>query len=525
MQRKFLISLILVFAAVLLMACGNSDRAVRKTVEDAATAVEDGLNQRNLAAVEPFFATEAEGANKAGLEETWGALRRFTDSLTSSERIQFHSFDVQSVSVHESGSLAKATYRLHLSLLRGSQVIYGFVAIQNLALIKTARGWRISGGDQAQLSEITGSWPPPGASSGADAPSAQTPPVTISTQTVASTNTQAVTTTASTPGIEATQPMSMPTNVALPTLTPVTMEMGGSLMQDEPVAAKGVPPATANEGGQLLPYQLDGDVKVFALEAKPVLWKINAETQVTAWTYNGTVPGPLIRVTEGDPVRVIFKNNLVKPTTIHWHGVPVPNNMDGVGQPIKAGETFTYEFVAKPAGTFMYHSHYDTDTQINIGLFGAFIIEPKNWAEVKPDQDVTLILNEWRVLNGVTYPAMPDMGEPNYFTANGKTYPDIPSINVKRGERVRVRFIGAGQFEHPMHLHGMPFKIVATDGYPVPEVAQLTKDTIPVHPGERFDIEFIADNPGQWAFHCHIVHHVTNNDVEPGGLLFIVNVS
>ena len=110
------------------------------------------------------------------------------------------------------------------------------------------------------------------------------------------------------------------------------------------------------------------------------------------------------------------------------------------------------------------------------------------------------------------------------LTVNGKTYPDIPTINVKQGERVRVRFIGAGQFEHPMHLHGFPFKIVATDGYPVPEVAQLTKDVVPVHPGERFDIEFVADNPGKWAFHCHIVHHATNDDVEPGGLLFVVNV-
>ena len=505
MQRKLLINLILFFVASLLTACGNSsDGAIRKSVEDAATAVEDGLSQRNLDAVEPFFATEAEGANQAGLEETWGAMRRFTDSLTNSERIQFHSFEIQNVSVHESGNLAAVTYRLHLSVLRDSQVMYGFVAVQNLALIKTARGWRISGGDQAQLSEITGQWPP-GASRGAAAP------VITSTQTGVITNTQAMTPTVPTPRIEATQPMSMPANMAQPTPPPLAMEMGGSLMQDEPVLLK-AQPATANEGGQLLPYQLDGDVKVFALEAKPVLWKINADTQVTAWTYNGTVPGPMIRITEGDKVRVIFKNNLVNPTTIHWHGVLVPNNMDGVGQPIKPGETFTAEFVAKPAGTFMYHSHYDTDIQINIGLFGAFIIEPKNWAEVKPDQDVTLILNEWRMINGVTYPAMPDMGEPNYFTVNGKTYPDIPTINVKLGERVRVRFIGAGQFEHPMHLHGMPFKIVATDGYPVPEVAQLTKDTIPVHPGERFDIEFIADNPGQWVFHCHIVHYVTNNE-------------
>ena len=116
------------------------------------------------------------------------------------------------------------------------------------------------------------------------------------------------------------------------------------------------------------------------------------------------------------------------------------------------------------------------------------------------------------------------MGEPNYFTVNGKAYPAIPTLNVKQGERVRIRLIGAGQFEHPMHLHGMPFKIVATDGNPVPKIAQLTKDTISVHPGERYDIEFTAFNPGQWAFHCHIVHHATNDDVEPGGLLFVVNV-
>lgn len=307
--------------------------------------------------------------------------------------------------------------------------------------------------------------------------------------------------------------------------------MDAGLMRDEPVPSAGVLPATATQGGQRLPFTLDGEVKVFELTARPVLWQLNADTQVTAWSYNGAVPGPLIRVTEGDQVRVVFKNELPEPTSIHWHGLRVPANMDGVSQPpisqepVMPGETFVYEFEAKPAGTFMYHSHYDTDTQINIGLFGGFIVEPKNWAETQPDQDITLILNEWRVENGLTYPAMPAMGEPNFFTINGKTFPDIPTINVKRGERVRIRFIGAGQFEHPMHLHGMPFKIVATDGYPVPEVAQLTKDVVPVHPGERFDIEFVADNPGQWAFHCHIVHHVTNNDVEPGGLLFVVNVT
>ena len=335
------------------------------------------------------------------------------------------------------------------------------------------------------------------------------------------------------------QPAEMPANMpgmdmgTQPTAMPSSPEMemgGGGLMQDEPISSEGVESAMQNEGGQLLPYTLDGDVKVFELTAQPVLWNINADTQVTAWTYNGMVPGPLFRVTEGEKVRVIFKNSLPDPTSIHWHGLPVPSSMDGVAQPevsqkpVMPGETFIYEFEAKPAGTFMYHSHYDTDTQINVGLFGGFIIEPKNWAGTKPDQDITMILNEWRVIDAVTYPAMPAMGEPNFFTVNGKTYPDIPTINVKAGERVRIRFMGAGQFEHPMHLHGMPFKIIATDGYPVPDVAQLTKDVVPVHPGERFDIEFVADNPGQWAFHCHIVHHATNDDVEPGGLLFLVNV-
>jgi FtsP/CotA-like multicopper oxidase with cupredoxin domain len=314
-----------------------------------------------------------------------------------------------------------------------------------------------------------------------------------------------------------------PTSAAMP-----GMNMGSGLMQDEPVSSAGVSPATENEGGQPSSFKLDGDVKVFELTARPVLWKINTNTQATAWTYNGTVPGPLIQVTEGDKVRVVFTNKLPKPTTIHWHGLPVPNQMDGVPpltqEAIQPGQAFTYEFEAKPAGTFMYHSHVDTDTQINIGLFGGFVIDPKNWAQIKPDVDVTMLLNEWRVVDGKTYPAMPSMGEPNFFTINGKTFPDTQAITVKKGQRVRIRFIGAGQFEHPMHLHGMPFKIVATDGYPVPEVAQLTKDVIPVHPGERFDIEFVADNPGQWAFHCHIVHHVTNDDVEPGGLLFVVNV-
>lgn len=313
--------------------------------------------------------------------------------------------------------------------------------------------------------------------------------------------------------------------------TPTPMSQSGDEMtgmNEPPVPDEGVALATEKQGAQPLEYKLDNGVKVFNLTAKPVKWPITGDTTVTAWTYNGTVPGPLIRVNEGDKIRVILKNELPEATSIHWHGIPVPNNQDGVAEPavtqkpIMPGETYTYEFVAKPAGTFMYHSHVQTDRQIPIGLSAPLIIDPPG--KKTYDKDFVVMLNEWQVRDGKTYAAMPGMNEPNYFTVNGKAFPDIPTINVRKGERVRVRLIGAGQFEHPMHLHGMSFKIVATDGNPVPEVAQLTKDTIPVHPGERFDVEFVADNPGQWAFHCHILHHVTNDNVEPGGLLFLVNV-
>lgn len=297
----------------------------------------------------------------------------------------------------------------------------------------------------------------------------------------------------------------------------------------EPISGANVQPATETKGGQPLAFREEDGVKVFELTTKVVQWPILDGVAVTAYTYNGTVPGPMIRVTEGDQVRIIVKNELDDPTTIHWHGVEVPNAMDGVPDitqsPIKPGETFTYEFIAKPAGTFMYHSHFEGDVQVSAGLYAPFIIDPKEPA-VGPDIDVTLMISEWLMRGGHTYAAMPMSGmEPNYFTLNGKAFPATETISVKKGERVRIRLIGIGQFIHPMHLHGMPFKIVATDGHPVPEAAQLTKDTVSVAPGERYDIEFIATEPGQWMLHCHILHHTTNDNVEPGGLMLVVNVS
>ena len=305
---------------------------------------------------------------------------------------------------------------------------------------------------------------------------------------------------------------------------------------EEPIPSDGVPLATETRGAQPLPFRTEKGVKVFELTAKPVKWLILPawrdlpDVRITAWSYNGQVPGPLIRVSEGDRVRIVLKNQLPVGTSIHWHGLRVPNAMDGVAEPpitqkpVMPGETFMYEFRVRDAGTFFYHSHVETDRQIPAGLSGPFIVDPVGHG--KTDVDYVAMLQEWRVdpATGKTWPAMPAMSEPNFFTINGKSFPATDTLVVKRGQKVRVRFIGANQFAHPMHLHGFPFKVVATDGFPVPSGARLTKDTINVAPGERYDIEFVAETPGTWIFHCHIFHHVTNDDREPGGLIFAIKV-
>jgi len=298
----------------------------------------------------------------------------------------------------------------------------------------------------------------------------------------------------------------------------------------EAIPGVGVAMAKEKSGLQALSYQMEGDTKVFHLTAAPIKWEIVKGTIATAWAYNGMVPGPLIHVTEGDKVRIILKNNLPEPTTIHWHGIQVPNNMDGIPditqKPIQPGESFTYEFVAKPAGTYWYHSHFNPDKQVSVGLSGAFIIDPVGGLTSKPDIDKVLMLNEWRIIDGQTYAAMPATGmDGNFFTINGKSYPDTETINAKVGQKIRLRFIGTGQMIHPMHLHGFPFTIVATDGNDVPLSAQIQKDTVEVGPGERYDVEFTPDRPGKWMLHCHIPHHTTNDHHDPGGLMMVINVT
>ena len=313
--------------------------------------------------------------------------------------------------------------------------------------------------------------------------------------------------------------------------------MGSSTSMSEhmaPVSMDGVPNATASQGGALLAHTVQNGVWVFKLDAKPVRWEILPGTRVTAWTYNGLVPGPQIRVPYGQRVRVVVKNGLPEATTVHWHGIAVPNAMDGVPdvtqKPIAPGASFTYEFTAIPAGrdskggTFFYHSHFDEDRQVGLGLSGALIIDPPTPQNY--DVERTIAINEWTLdpSSGATRPPMEMEGMlPNYFTLNGKSFPATETVNVKRGRRVLFRLIGAGQFVHPMHLHGTDFEVVAKDGHPL--ASAYKADVVQVAPGERYDIAFTATEPGKWAFHCHIGHHLTNNGASPGGLMLVVNVA
>jgi FtsP/CotA-like multicopper oxidase with cupredoxin domain len=255
---------------------------------------------------------------------------------------------------------------------------------------------------------------------------------------------------------------------------------------------------TAGKGNQLLEPTLDGDVKVYELTCSVVQWEYDAGKKTEAWTYNGTMPGPMIRVTEGDKVRVMVKNELPESTSIHWHGLIVPNNQDGVPYitqpPIKPGASYTYEFTAKNSGSHMYHSHHNSTKQVGKGLLGAFIIEPKDKSkEPAYDFDYTMILND----------------QAGGFTLNGKSFPATEPIKAKLGQKVRFRYMNEGLMIHPMHLHGLPQLVIAKDGWPQPQPWMC--DTLNVAPGERWDVIVDCTEPGVWAFHCHILSHAESD--------------
>ncbi len=294
------------------------------------------------------------------------------------------------------------------------------------------------------------------------------------------------------------------------------------------VLTPGVPP---------LGYEMDGDVKVFRLIAQPIEHLIVDESnsliaplipshnqgphamhhtpkyqKVKAWGYNGNTPGPTIEVFEGDRVRIIVKNELPEPTSIHWHGIELPNNQDGAApetqHPIMPGEEYTYEFTLYQSGTVMYHSGYNVMRQDHMGLMGTFVIHPKSYP-TPIDKDFVITLQQWAIPPGSDYLNLVTM-DFNWFTFNGLAAPNIPVLTVQQGERVRIRFTNIVMDSHPIHLHGYIWTNVGTEGGPISPSAQIKGSTILVSAGTTRDVEFTAWNPGIWLMHCHKLHHIVN---------------
>ena len=288
-------------------------------------------------------------------------------------------------------------------------------------------------------------------------------------------------------------------------------------------------------GDQPLAPRTESGVKVFNLETSLIQWSLLPGVQVAAYAVNHQVPGPRLRFTVGDRVRLIVRNNLPEGTTIHWHGLLVPNKMDGAGNvtqpPIPPGKSFTYEFTATQAGTFFYHSHTSVDRQQGLGLYGALIVDPKNrLTEPRADAEYTLQLQEWTFKEGYTFPSMVMEGLlPNYFTINGKAYPSTDTLRMKVGQTMKLRFIGSNNnFIHPMHLHGGPFEVVARDGNTLAPAARFKADTLNIGPGQRYNVLWTARAKGTWLIHCHIPHHITTDNVEVkggGGLTMAIVVN
>lgn len=268
--------------------------------------------------------------------------------------------------------------------------------------------------------------------------------------------------------------------------------------------------------GWTLPFQIVEGIKVFHMTAEEVPGHEFAEGLVAdCWGYNGSVHGPTIEAVEGDRVRIYVTNRLKAPTSVHWHGLFLPNGMDGVAglnQPvIKPGETFLYEFTLRQHGTHMYHSHHDEMTQMALGMMGLFIIHPRFPKKPRPDRDFAYMLSEWRIDPGAKKPNPLEMTEFNILTLNARAFPGTAPMVAKLGDRVRIRIGNLSAMDHhPIHLHGYQFKLTETDGGQIPESAQWPEVTVLVPVGSTRTIDFLADEPGDWAMHCHMTHHVMN---------------
>ena len=268
--------------------------------------------------------------------------------------------------------------------------------------------------------------------------------------------------------------------------------------------------------GWTCPWRMNGGVKEFHLVAEPVVREMSEGFKAHLWGYNGQSPGPTIEVVEGDRVRIFVTNRLPEHTSIHWHGQRLPNGMDGVtglNQPgIAPGKTFVYEFVARRPGTFMYHPHADEMVQMAMGMMGFWVTHPKAKHPLidAVQRDFCVLLNAYDIEPGAATPKIMTMLDFNLWSWNSRIFPGIDSFNVRRGDRVRLRFGNLTMTNHPIHIHGHEFEVTGTDGGPTPKGSRWPEVTVDIAVGQMRQMEFIADEEGDWAFHCHKSHHTMN---------------
>jgi FtsP/CotA-like multicopper oxidase with cupredoxin domain len=292
--------------------------------------------------------------------------------------------------------------------------------------------------------------------------------------------------------------------------SPTPARVAAARRRVDPGASRGVVPVITPDVPDM-PWRLENGVKVFEIEVGHVRTEFVPGRVVDAWGFNGSVPGPTIQVVEGDRVRLRVVNRLPEPFSMHWHGLEIPVEMDGMPgisqDAIPPNGSFTYEFTLKQNGTFFYHSHMAM--QEMMGLIGLFVIHPRVAHAPRVDRDVGIVLQEWAILPNNTIPNSLAM-EFNWLTLNGKSGPATTPILCKLGERVRLRLVNLGMDHHPMHMHGHQFYVTGSEGGRYRTTAVEPANTVLVGVAQARDIEFVADNPGDWHFHCHLPHHMMN---------------
>ena len=268
--------------------------------------------------------------------------------------------------------------------------------------------------------------------------------------------------------------------------------------------------------GWTLPWRMNQGIKEFHLVAEPVVREMAPGMKAHLWGYNGQSPGPTIEVVEGDRLRIFVTNKLPEHTSVHWHGQRLPNGMDGVSgltqASIKPGKTVVYEFTARRPGTFMYHPHADEMTQMAMGMMGFWVTHPRTQHPLidEVNRDFCFLLNAYDIEPGSATPKTMTMTDFNLWSWNSRLFPGIDSLNVRLNDKVRIRVGNLTMTNHPIHLHGHEFEVTGTDGGPVPKAARWPEVTTDVAVGQMRQIEFVANEEGDWAFHCHKSHHTMN---------------